>query len=258
MTRMPHVLVVDDDPWMVRTLVDIFNAKGCEAEGALCGAEALAKVQAARADAARRFHCVLTDIKMPQMNGVEFQRAIKALQPDLAVVLMTAYATDRLVREGLEQGALAVLTKPLEIDRLLGFFAALRRERAIVIVDDDPQFCGPLGTLLRPRGFEVTQITDPRGVAQALARGGQVVLLDMKLNGVTGLEVLQSIRERHPDLPVILVTAYREEMAEAIEACLRIGATTCLYKPFEIEELLDVLTLIGNRELTRALGLPRS
>jgi DNA-binding NtrC family response regulator len=243
-----RILVVDDDAGMVKTLVDILKVKGYEAEAAFSAPEALAKL------AASHFDCVLSDVKMPQVNGVELYRAIKDRQPDLPLVLMTAYSTDDLVREGLAEGAITCLTKPLDINALLHFFASLRRERSVVIVDDDAQFCRTLGDILQVRGFVVVLVTDHRKVMEAIVPDGRVVLLDMKLNNVSGLEILREIRKRYPHLPVILVTGYREEMAAAIEAALEIKAYTCLYKPLQIEKLLQVLTQVHNRELSRVLG----
>ena len=243
-----HILVVDDDRRMAKTLVNIFQVKGYEVEAVYSGSEALEKV------AEGRFDCVLTDIKMPEMSGVELYRAIKARQPDLPVVLMTAYSTDRLVNEGLEEGAVAVLTKPLDINTLLSFFSSLGQERSIVIVDDDPQFAKTLGDILRARSFAVTQVTDPHDVVQRVRPNGQTVLLDMKLDDIGGLEVLKEIRARYPRLPVVMVTGYRAEMGPAIEAALKIGAYTCLYKPFQIEGLLQVVTEIRRQELRWALG----
>lgn len=247
MSEKLHVLVVDDDRMMAKTLADIFEVKGYQAEVAYSGPEALEKV------AQRDFDCVLSDIKMPEVNGVELYRAIKARRPDLPVVLMTAYSTDRLVKEGLEEGAIATLTKPLDIGLLLTFFSFLRKEHSVVIVDDDPRFCKTLGDILQVRGFVVTQITNPHDVVKRLEADGAVVLLDMKLNRINGLDVLQKIREQHPHLPVILVTGYRAEMASAIEAALKLGAYTCLYKPFQIERLLELLTEIRHQELGKIL-----
>ena len=122
MRKKIRILVVDDDLRMVKTLVDILKVKGYEAEGTNSGYEAQEKL------AEKNFDCVLADIKMPQMNGVELYRAIKAIQPDLPVVLMTAYFTDKLVEEGLEEGAIASLVKPLDINLFARFllFSAKR------------------------------------------------------------------------------------------------------------------------------------
>ena len=250
MNKKLRILIVDDDPMMAKTLQDILKVKGHKTEVAHSGPEALERV------AGNSFDCVLSDIKMPETNGVELYRAIKARQPDLPVVLMTAYTNDKLVKEGLEAGVIAALAKPLDINALLSFFSALHKEQSITIVDDDPQFCKTLGDILRARGFSVVQVTDPHGVVERVGTDGEVVLLDMRLDRINGLDVLKEIRERHPHLPVILVTGYRGEMASAIEAAIRIGAYACLYKPFEVEDLLQLLTEVHSQELSRVLGQP--
>jgi len=117
-----RVLIVDDDPRMAKTLKDILTVKDYEADVARSGPEALEKMAEAR------FDCLLSDIKMPGINGVALFRAIKESRPDLPVVLMTAYAHDELVKDGLEEGILAVLAKPLDINALLCFFSSLRKE----------------------------------------------------------------------------------------------------------------------------------
>lgn len=248
MTDQSHILIVDDDRRMAKTLMDILKAKGYEAETAHSGPEALEKVEKGY------FDCVLSDIKMPEIDGVKLYGAIKERQPDLPVVLMTAYSHDKLVNEGLKQGALAVLTKPLDIDALLSFFSALRKDRSIVIVEDDPRFCKTLGDILQSRGFTVTQVTDSKKVMETLEQGSQVVLLNLKLNNINGLKLLKEIKGLYPHLPVILVTGYRDEMAQVMEVALKFGAYTCLYKPFQIEAFLQLLTKIYHQELAHVLG----
>jgi len=250
MSNKLRILIVDDDRRLARTLVDILRCKGYEAQAAHSGVEALDNIKK------DYFDCVLTDIKMPQMNGVELHEAIKELQPGLPVVLMTAYSSDKLVKKGMEAGAVATLTKPLNINLLLCFFSSLHKERPIVIVDDNPEFANTLGDVLRTRGFEVRQVTDPRDMAEVLGSDGQMVVLDMKLDSINGLHVLEEVRKRYPRLPVILVTGYREETAQTIKAAVKINAYTCLYKPVEIDGLLQVLAEVRQRELSRILGQP--
>ena len=250
MSEKLHVLIVDDDRRMTKTLTDILTVKGFDTEAAHSGPEALDKVKRIP------FDCVITDIKMPEMDGVELYRAIKKVKSEIPVVLMTAYSTDKLVKEGLEEGVIATLSKPLDINLLLGFFSALKRERSIVIIDDDLKFCKTLGDILQERGFSVTEVTDPDSFMEKLKSDSQVVLLDMKLNGISGLDVLKEIREQYPELPVILVTGYRKEMTKSIENGLNISAFTCLYKPFQIDELLEVLNKVKKNELATVLGRP--
>jgi DNA-binding NtrC family response regulator len=237
---------------MVKTLQDIFRMKGYQAEVAGSASEALAKMES------QQFDCVISDIKMPGTSGVELYRVIKARQPALPVVLITAYSADNLINEGLAEGVVAVLTKPLNLERLFKFLASLGQERSVVIVDDDPDFCKTLGDILQTKSFAVQQVTDPDHLLEQLKAEGQVVLLDMKLKDQNGLDVLRQIRERHPHLPVILITGYREEVAPALEVALQINAYTYLYKPLQIEELLQILTQIHHQELGRQLGQPIS
>ena len=112
MTKKTHILIVDDDKMMAKTVRDILRFKGHEVETAHSGPEALEKAR--RQD----YDCVLSDVKMPGIDGVELYRAIKVRQPYLPVVLMTAYAHNELVREGLEEGVIAVLLERFEKQRL--------------------------------------------------------------------------------------------------------------------------------------------
>lgn len=250
MNKKVRILVVDDDRRMARTLADIFRVKGYGVNTAHSAKEALEKIEKGEID------CVLSDIKMPNVSGVELCRAIKEKTPDLPVILMTAYTDDRLVKEGLEKGAITVISKPLDINALLGFFSSLRKEHTVAIVDDDPNFCKTLGDILKERGFSVTHHTDPRNLLERLDEKIHVILLDMKLGETNGLDVLKKIRKKYPHMPVILVTGYREEMAESIEKALSITAHTCLYKPLQIEELIETMTEVYHQELGRVLGQP--
>jgi len=119
MSDQLRILIVDDDQRMARTLKDILTVKGYQADVAHSGVKALEEI------AETHFDCLLSDIKMPGMNGVELFRAVRKIRRDLPVVLMTAYAYDELVKQGVEEGVRDVLTKPLHIDELLSLFSAL-------------------------------------------------------------------------------------------------------------------------------------
>ena len=101
----------------------------------------------------------------------------------------------------------------------------------------------------------MTQVNDPHVDANLMTIDAQVILLDIKFNGISGLDVLKQIRKNNPTLPVLMVTGYRKEMASAIQAALEINAYTCLYKPLEIPQLLQMLTEL---QTTRLRGLLKS
>lgn len=242
-----QILIVDDDEMIGKTLKDIFTVKGFSANVVHNGNDAIAALEN------NQYHLVLSDIKMPGLNGVELYREIKARQPNLPVVLMTAYATTSLIQEGLDEGVIAVLKKPLDLDLVLKFLDYLKRELSIVIVDDDPNFCKTLGDILQTREFNVHPINDPQDIQTKLTDKGLIVLLDMKLNGKTGLDVLYDIRQTYPNLPVILITGHKDETSIALQTALDIGAYTYFYKPLEIDKLLQTLVKIRHEEMGRML-----
>ena len=244
-----RILIVDDDRRMASTLADILELQPYETAQAHSGNEALEKINESR------FDCVLSDIKMAGMNGVELFQAIRETQPGLPVVLMTAYATDELIHQGLQSGAIGVLNKPIDIHQLLGFLACVRQEHIVTIVDDDPAFCITLSDILERRGFRVAKITNAETEVAKMLQNSQIMLLDMKLNSRTGYDVLKEIRRSHPELPVLLVTGYRNEMASAIEQALEFGTYTCLYKPLVVSELLETLAQIRSERMKQLLKL---
>jgi len=129
----------------------------------------------------------------------------------------------------------------------------LSKNRTIVIVDDDKAFCKTLEDILYQRGFKVTQVTDPHVEVNLMTLDAQVILLDIKFNGISGVDVLKEIRKNNPTLPVLMVTGYRKEMAAAIQAALEINAYACLYKPLEIPQLLQMLTELQKKNLRSLL-----
>ena len=106
-----RILVVDDDPGMLDTLGDVLTATGYETSMASSGRAAIAKAQA------NRFDLVVMDVQMPGLNGVQTLHALRALDPHVSVIMMTAYTRDELVVESQRTTGFDVLSKPLDLDR---------------------------------------------------------------------------------------------------------------------------------------------
>lgn len=242
------ILVVDDDRRMVRTIGDILMVKGYDVDVAYSGEEAVDKVKSQDHD------CVLMDLKMPGINGVEALKMIKELSPGLPVVLMSANATEEQVKEAKGFGAATILTKPIDFQQVLLFLSLLRSDESILVVDDDPHFARTLKDILQTTGFRVETEDDPAKVlAHMEAQYQLVVILDLKLGNHDGLDVLKRVRARYPGKPVVLVTGYRQEMSAAIEQGLQVGAYTCLDKPFAMEKLLGIIAEISRKKLNNVL-----
>jgi CheY-like chemotaxis protein len=110
------VLVVDDEPGMRETLVEILTASGYKVSAAADGDAAL---EALRAET---YDVVLMDIRMPGRDGVSVLQELEGPPPQ--VILMTAYARAERIREGLEAQAYAVVSKPFPVPDLLGLVAS--------------------------------------------------------------------------------------------------------------------------------------
>ena len=119
MKKKTRILVVDDDLNMAKTLVNILRTKGYRTEGAHTGDEALAFAKE------NNFDCVLSDIKMPGMNGVELFQAFQEHHPNIPIILMTAYAPNDLLTAGAVKGVVAILNKPIDFDLLFMYLSAL-------------------------------------------------------------------------------------------------------------------------------------
>jgi DNA-binding NtrC family response regulator len=121
-----RILIVDDEDGMRRLLGRVLSRQGYETSTAGSGAEALRMV------AGERFDLVVTDIKMPEMDGLQLLEELKAYEPSLPIIVMTAYGTIENAVQALRFGAYDYIAKPFETDEIkLTVAKALERERLL-------------------------------------------------------------------------------------------------------------------------------
>ena len=111
--RRPTVLAVDDDPLVRDMVAALFDEAGFEATVVDSAADALACVEE------RDFDVVLTDLQMPEMDGLALLAKLRQMRPDTPVVLMTAFGSIETAVEAMRSGALDFVTKPFQSDALL-------------------------------------------------------------------------------------------------------------------------------------------
>ncbi len=106
----------------------------------------------------------------------------------------------------------------------------------IIIIDDEPAMVEVIVTLCREKGHQVFPFNSaPRAIEQLDSIAPQVVIADIKMETMTGFDVLRHIREHHRQTAVILITAYAS-VETAVEA-MKMGAYDYVTKPFKIDEL---------------------
>lgn len=166
-----RVLVADDERFMAEMLQEIFEEEGMLVEAALDGKQALEKFHSSS------FDLVLLDLRMPEVSGMDVLREIKQTDPDIPVVVITAYGSVDSAVEALKVGAYDFVTKPFKIEELKNIvhraleLERLRRERDYLLDEIREGFCfeGVIGE--SPRMREIMQ------VAQRVAKTDATVLI---------------------------------------------------------------------------------
>ena len=110
---MPYVAIVDDEEPVRKALKRLLRASGLEAEGYASGKDFL------EASALREPDCVLLDLHMPRMSGLQVLRALQTARRTLPIVVITAHDAPETREQCLAAGAAAYLRKPLEEHELL-------------------------------------------------------------------------------------------------------------------------------------------
>jgi two-component system, NtrC family, response regulator HydG len=149
MSAPTTILVVDDERSNRASLGRILARAGYDVVEAAGGAEALDRLRS------RSTAVLLTDLKMPGMDGVELLRAAKLVSPDIEVVLMTAYGTVETAVEAMKEGAYDFLTKPLKRHDVLQAVSKAVEKRSLVVENRELRArlkvaadAGPLGRII--------------------------------------------------------------------------------------------------------------
>jgi len=116
----------------------------------------------------------------------------------------------------------------------------------VLIVDDEAELVSALCERLALRGFEAEGVTTGEGALTFLATEPcDVVLLDVKMPGLGGLEVIRRIKTDRPDLAVILLTGHGS--LKSVEEGMALGAFDYLMKPVKIDDLIGILRAAGSK-----------
>src|SRR5690349_4353050 len=137
-----RVLIVDDDPSMRTALMETVKRLGYSVQGAVDGMDALERIT--------RFRpwMVLTDLRMPRLNGLELIKEVKARAPQATIVLMTAYGAIETAVEAMKLGASEYLLKPFSMDVLERVIVNLKSGREEGVVTDPSPYPTENRTLL--------------------------------------------------------------------------------------------------------------
>ena len=140
----PKVLLVDDEQDFVEALAERMEVRGYTVETAGDGEEAIAKASGGGFDA------VFLDLAMPGLDGIETLKRLKAIDPELQVILLTGHATVRKSIEAMKLGALDLLEKPADIKQLMAKIEEATNNKAVL---DEERVMEELDEIVRKRGW---------------------------------------------------------------------------------------------------------
>lgn len=115
----PEVLLVEDEDDLREAIRDILSAKGCRVDAAASGTEALRHVLA------REYHMVISDIRLPGMNGLELTRLLSRRTQSPQIILITAFPGPDTEKEAYRAGATHFMPKPISLAGLANLVSRL-------------------------------------------------------------------------------------------------------------------------------------
>ncbi|MBL7191469.1 response regulator [bacterium] len=253
------LLLVDDEEDFLDSAVSALRRRNIYTTTAKEGSEALEKIEANEYDAA------VVDVKMPGMDGVTLFRKIVKIAPELPVIILTGHGAVPQAFETSKEGVFDYLTKPCDMD----FLAKKIREASkskklkkklngdikevdeaadftILLVDDEKDLLHSLSSVLSRRGFKVDTADNGFNALEKLKSVlVDVVVLDIKMAGMDGIEVLKNIKSRQPNPEVILLTGH-PDVSNAL-AGVKLGAFDYVTKPPDIDKLIESVISAGRK-----------
>jgi CheY-like chemotaxis protein len=168
------------------------------------------------------------------------------MKPDAKIVMMTGYSVEQLLEQAVNNGAWGILRKPFRMEQVLKMVENLGTD-GILIADDDADFVGSIKTLLENHNYAVFVARNGReALERIISNGIDILILDLKMPILNGLETYLELRKVGCVVPTIIVTAYADEYAGDLDRLRSLSVSGILKKPFDPRELLEVVAQISS------------
>lgn len=231
-----NILVVDDDKDAADSLAELFELEDHTVTVAYSGEEAIKAYQTVDFDVA------FMDVMMPGKNGVESFLEIRKLKPEAQVYMMTGYSVEQLVQQAIDHGAMGVLGKPVEPQKVLSMLTQIKPAGIVLIAEDDPELGSQLEEIISDSGFECSLVQNGGEALARVNRGDvDVLILDLKLPVIDGIEVFTDLQRRNKAVPTIIITGHGSAAVNSIDAIRDVSVSGVLHKPFDPSSLLSKL-----------------
>jgi DNA-binding NtrC family response regulator len=226
-----RVLVVDDHLDLAENIAEILEGAGFRTAIAASAEAALGRI------AAGDITALITDFRLPGLSGAQLIAELRRRGSNIPAVVMSAYTDDATIASARRAGALEVLSKPVEIPRLIALVEPLLREQdLILVVDDNRPLAENLAEALRSRQYRAVVCTT---AAEALAQGMGVrlAIVDYRLPDSTGVEVAEQLQTRDPGVRFLFVSGHAEELRAGLAG--RLPGSSTMEKPLDVARLIS-------------------
>jgi DNA-binding NtrC family response regulator len=283
-TKAPEILVMEDETSLAKGLRMILEKEGYHVDTAFTGHSAM--------DALRRkgFDLLVADLRLPDMDGMDIIREVREKRPDTKTIVITGYPSVSSAVDAMKLGVSDYLPKPFwdeefkeAVEKALkgGKEVHLKHEPDIVqgrsgmkpegrvldtarkqsperpkvlVMEDEPSLAQGLKTVLSKQGYEVELAnTGLRALASLGMKRFDILVADLRLPDMDGIDVLRTVKETRPETQVIVITGYAS-VPSAVDS-MKLGALNYLPKPFTMDEFMGAVGKAA-REKTDTSSVP--
>ncbi len=253
---MVKILVIDDDRMNCDLLQAVLTRHGYDVRSATSGLEGLNLFRQ------HNPRVTILDLRMPEMDGLTVLKEIRAIDPHAPVIILGGGATEVQENQARALRVTDFVRKGLSLDVLVEGVnrvvqqPARKQERSvmpagppadtgetILIVDDDQLVRDLLVQFLSLRGYRALGVKDgPQALSMVEQTPPDLILLDLMLPGMNGVDVLRRLRDKHFSGGVIIVTGTYDE--ELLEDAWSLHPQEVISKPIDLEKLLAIIQLV--------------
>lgn len=264
---MAKILVIDDDASVLKFCHTLLTASSYQVITAATLQQGLFLIGAEKPD------LILADLNMPGESDLSAIHTIRDKYPNFPTAVFSGFINQEIEKSAFKLGVKDVINKSTSNSELTGRIAKLLKDQPlasrstpekpktqptvksapqsntasgekILIVDDDPSIRNLLSEFLKSKNFQVMQASTGMEAIEIVKKENPVLmLLDVSMPGISGLETLRKIREFNKDIGVVMATANEDE--NTAKEAAELGSYQYVLKPFDLKYLeLVVLTRI--------------
>ena len=236
------ILIVENDK-VARKLADsILTKNGYETLLAGSVQEAIDKIETGD-----KICLILLNINLPDKKGFSLQKFLKSknLNTKIPVIMCSSAEDEESVMQSISLGAVGYLKKPIKSEKLLPKVEEIvtKKFKTILIVDDEKMIRDLLRATLEREGYNTATVESGIDALKILdSRHIDAVMSDIQMEGMSGVELLKTIKSKYKNLPVMMITGHSNKYSKTDMNLA--GAAGYVTKPFKNLEILEAVQKI--------------